>query len=166
MEIYVSDVKQVPGIMHQHGITHVLSLLRGKEFNELVLPIEFDRSGWLAIDMDDTYDPSVSTAPTKMQVSLFLDWAKKLPKDSRLLVHCRAGISRSTAAALAIKVQECGVERLPQAISWLIEHRPIACPNILISRYADQLLGAKGKLHGLSVQILNSRLLSVYGNSD
>lgn len=163
MEIHISDVEKVPGVLHKHGITHVLSLLRGKEFNELLLPRGFDRSNWLCIEMDDTYDPDSPLAPTKEKVARFLDWAKKLPRDSKLLVHCRAGISRSTAAALAIKVQESGIEHLPQAVLWLLDHRPIACPNILIAEYADQLLGTNGKLHDVSMQILNSRLISVYG---
>jgi predicted protein tyrosine phosphatase len=63
-----------------------------------------------------------------------------------LLVHCYAGISRSTAAAFAIVAQAVGVERAVEALEFVLEKRPEAFPNPLIVQHADRLLQADGRL--------------------
>lgn len=165
MELFICGLEKVPGMIHLHGITHVLSLLRGRERNELVLPPEFSRDNWLLLDMDDVISEEADFAPRIDQVKRFLEWGKGLPQDARVLVHCRAGVSRSTSAALALKVQEIGIHRIDQAIEWLVDHRPIACPNPIISKHADQLLGAGGELFAKAERVANAKLLKLYGGS-
>lgn len=63
-----------------------------------------------------------------------------------LLIHCYAGISRSTAAAFAITTQAVGVEHAEDALAFVLQIRPEAFPNPLIVRHADRLLDGKGKL--------------------
>lgn len=165
MELFICGVEKVPNMVHAHGITHILSLLRGRERNDLLLPAQFNRDNWLLLDMDDLIDENADFAPTLDQVKQFLRWGRELPASARVLVHCRAGVSRSTSAALALKVQEIGVHRIDQAIEWLVDHRPIACPNPVISRYADQLLGAGGELFLKAERVANAKLLNLYGGS-
>jgi predicted protein tyrosine phosphatase len=63
-----------------------------------------------------------------------------------LLVHCHAGVSRSTAAAIVILAQ-CEPTRDPGAIvGQIVRHRPQAWPNIRIIETADKLLGREGAL--------------------
>ena len=164
MKITVSNVDKVPGHIHR-GATHVVSLLRNSERNYLFMPSSFKRENWLFLDMDDVISEDAEFAPQKEQVVRLLDWVKKLPSDAHLVVHCFAGISRSTAAALAIKVQELGVDQVDEAISWLLEERPQACPNPVITKHADELLGANGKLHSAAEEVASSKLLSLYGGN-
>ena len=117
------------------------------------------------LDMDDVISETADAAPQKEQVVQLLDWVNKLPTDAHLVIHCYAGVSRSTAAALAVKVQELGVDRLKDAIDWLLENRPIACPNPVITKFADDLLGAKGELHAAAEEVANNKLLSLYGGN-
>lgn len=166
MEIFISSVEKVPGMIHLHGITHVLSLLRGRERNELFLPRVFNRDNWLFLDMDDVINEDAEFAPTLDQVKRILEWGKSLPHDAKVLVHCRAGVSRSTAAALALMVQKLGVHRIDQAVEWLVDHRPVACPNPVISKHADRLLGAGGELYLKAERVANAKLLKLYGESD
>lgn len=162
MQITVTDVDKVPGWIHR-GATHVITLLHSSERNHLFLPKSFNRANWLFLEMDDVISPSADAAPKPDQVERLLAWAKELPNDAHLVVHCFAGISRSTAAALAIKVQELGTDRVAEAIDWLKEIRPQACPNPVITKFADDLLGAKGELHAAAEEVANAKLLSLYG---
>ncbi len=164
MQLTVTNVDKVPGFIHR-GATHVVSLLHSKERNQLFMPKSFKRENWLFLEMDDVIHETADAAPKKEQVERLLSWVKKLPDDAHLVIHCYAGISRSTAAALAVKVQELGVHRVSEAIDWLLDHRPQACPNPVITKFADELLGAKGELHGAAEEVANKKLLSLYGGS-
>lgn len=162
MQVTITNVDNVPGLIHR-GATHVVTLLHSRERNTLFLPKSFDRANWLFLDMDDVINEDAHSAPQRDQVERLLDWVKKVPNDAHLVVHCYAGISRSTAAALAIKVQELGVDKIDEAVNWLLEVRPQACPNPVISKHADDLLGANGELHAAAEEVANAKLLSLYG---
>lgn len=164
MQITVTNVDKVPGWIHR-GATHVVTLLHSRERNQLFLPSKFNRENWLFLDMDDVISEKAEAAPKKEQVERLLEWTNKLPSDAHLVIHCYAGVSRSTAAALAVKVQELGVDRVSEAINWLLEARPQACPNPVITKFADELLNAKGELHAAAEEVANNKLLSLYGGT-
>jgi len=163
MEIYISSARDAPRVIRDEGITHVLTLLSRGEINDLIMPDALDPSNWLRLDMDDLIAPDQEHSPKLEQVRTILEWGRSLPDDARLLVHCYAGISRSTAAALALRVQQVGLDGLAECADWLIEARPMACPNPVISAYADQLLGANGALHGAAEAVANARLIRNHG---
>ena len=89
-----------------------------------------------------------------------MDWTGKLPDGSRLLIHCEAGVSRSTAVALAGLVQQHGIENVRQCRERLLGIRPFACPNCLISEFADEILGCGGRLFRESEEIVKQKLIS------
>ena len=70
--------------------------------------------------------------------------------DGPLLVHCRAGVSRSTAIALAIAADRLGAGNERQACKWLRQTYPQAQPNRLVVFLADEYLGR----HGLFYQAI------------
>lgn len=164
MDVVISNLDMVPYHVRNDGITHVLSLLRGREFNGLRMPADLPAGQHLRVDMDDVIDQDYPMAPTREQVREILAWAKGLPDDARLLVHCYAGISRSTAAALAIMVQDMGVNSIDDAIGRLLSIRPSACPNPLITMHADDLLGCGGRLHSEAERVASLRLLGIGGD--
>ena len=163
MKITITNVDKVPAMILFKGATHVVSLLHSREFNELKMPRAFNKSNWLRMDMDDVISHDAFASPKKEQIAEILAWTNNLPTDAHLVIHCYAGVSRSTAAALAVKVQELGVDRLKEAIDWLLETRPQACPNPIITKFADELLGANGELHAAAEEVANNKLLSLYG---
>lgn len=74
-----------------------------------------------------------------------LDFGRQIPAKSRVLVHCHAGVSRSTAAAyLLLCMNKPGAEI--QAYHLLRVLRPQARPNRLIVKFGDKLLGAEGRM--------------------
>lgn len=165
MQVTVCNIGQVPSMILFKGATHVVTMLRRPELRELKMPRAFNKDNWLFLDMDDVINETADEAPQKEQVVQLLDWVKKLPTDAHLVIHCYAGVSRSTAAALAVKVQELGVNRIKDAIAWLVENRPVACPNPVITKFADELLGANGELHAAAEEVANNKLLSLYGGN-
>lgn len=162
MEMTVCAVEKVPAMILLRNATHVMSLLRGRERNELKMPSAFNKENWLFLDMDDVINADAECAPTREQVAQILEWGRKLPIDAMVVVHCFAGISRSTAAALAIKVQQLGVDRIDEAVKWLVEVRPVCCPNPVITKFADELLGANGKLHEAAEAVANKHMLKLW----
>jgi len=65
---------------------------------------------------------------------------------ARLLVHCHAGISRSTASAYIALVRDLGVERAADAFRALLRITINPWPNRRLVSLADDALGAGGRL--------------------
>ena len=76
-----------------------------------------------------------------------LDWGRGLllgGEETHLLVHCHAGVSRSTAATAILMLGQnpCLEEQVFQEISRL---RPRNWPNSRMVEIADELLGCQGR---------------------
>lgn len=85
--------------------------------------------------------------PSAAHVRAILAFADGLAAGQRILIHCRAGVSRSTAAAAII-----GCRRMPGREAEVFDHvrriRPQALPNRLMIEIADRLLQADGRMIG------------------
>ncbi len=94
-------------------------------------------------DIDDPYGP---TPPRRRHVRDGLVFARR-HAGRRLLIHCYAGVSRSTALAYAILIDHHrAVGDEARILDGLLAIRPQANPNRLIVRYADALLGCDGRM--------------------
>jgi predicted protein tyrosine phosphatase len=67
-------------------------------------------------------------------------------REGHLLVHCHMGISRSTAAMLALLAQVYPDESEEALFGRLREVRPQAWPNSVMVAFADEQLGRGGRL--------------------
>jgi predicted protein tyrosine phosphatase len=73
--------------------------------------------------------------------------AEQLRSESgTLLIHCEAGVSRSTATALIIYACWLGQGREDEAMERVIAQRPFAIPNRRMVALADTLLALEGNL--------------------
>jgi predicted protein tyrosine phosphatase len=70
------------------------------------------------------------------------DWDESAP----MLIHCWAGISRSTAAAFTIACERSAPGKEAAIARALREAAPHAYPNRRIVALADDLLGRRGRM--------------------
>lgn len=82
--------------------------------------------------------------PAREDVVAALNFSKEI--EGPLLIHCYAGISRSTGIALSIIAARMGPGREGEALSQLLAIRPEAVPNLMIVEHADEILGRTGRL--------------------
>lgn len=66
--------------------------------------------------------------------------------DGHLLVHCHAGISRSTAALTMLLAQVYPNESADALLARVLEMRPKTWPNLRMIEFADEQLGRGGEL--------------------
>lgn len=83
--------------------------------------------------------------PSIDHAEAILDFGRRLRSDSRVLVHCWAGVSRSTAAAFILVAQTMPGEE-QEAYNLIKAIRPQAQPNRLLVRHGDRLLGAEKRM--------------------
>ncbi len=84
--------------------------------------------------------------PTREMVDRLLDFAAGWsPEEGPLLIHCFAGVSRSTAAAYAVACARAPGEETALAAA-LRAASPSATPNALLVTLADESLGRGGRM--------------------
>jgi predicted protein tyrosine phosphatase len=81
--------------------------------------------------------------PSADHAHAILDFGREIPMGGRILCHCWAGVSRSTAAAYLLACLHLPVD---EAMELIMELRPGAMPNRLIVRFADKILGFEGRM--------------------
>jgi len=124
-----------------HGIITLLG-------PELMIPeIKGFEGRHLRLEMNDIADPAPGQIlPHDTHVDGLLAFVDSWPQDAPLIVHCWAGISRSTAAALIAQAHlhpRADERELGLALS---EAAPHARPNRQLVRLADDILDRKGRL--------------------
>lgn len=134
-----------------HAVTHLLSILDRKH-DPLHPPCWIETGNHYSFQFDDIeHDSHDRIAPTREDVERILQVGRNLANQSlvlpvHLLIHCPKGVSRSTAAALAILMQIYGPGREQDAVRHLFEVRPQAIPNRRMIRETDLILGCGGQL--------------------
>jgi predicted protein tyrosine phosphatase len=133
------------------GVSHVLSIL-DPGWPEPEAFWGYDPHHRVTLRFHDTLQPGPDLVlPTIENVETILGFGRGLIADSErhhihVLVHCHAGISRSTAA-MAILLAQAGPKGVEDRVFGQIQElRPQAWPNSLMIGLADELLGRKGRL--------------------
>jgi predicted protein tyrosine phosphatase len=130
------------------GASHVLSILDpGWPEPESLNNFGLDRR--LKLRFHDVIEPGPGwIVPERWDVELLLAFARDLAtmQQAHLLVHCHAGVSRSTAAAILVLAQTCPERPAEEAVEEVVRLRPRAWPNLRILELGDDILGRGGEI--------------------
>lgn len=132
------------------GVTHLVSIWPGgiseqdKEIQEVHALFKDVRR--LFLFFNDVIEADAAYPPRKEDVARLLGWTENLQSGDRVLLHCSAGVSRSTALAFSILCQHWGDDAEIECFVELMGIRPTAVPNPLLVAYADDLLTRNGKM--------------------
>lgn len=88
------------------------------------------------------------TAPSQDDVRQIIRFAHSIDAEHEVLIHCAAGISRSSAAALTVLASKLKPSKTnaKKAIRAVLEAKSSIYPNSIMITHADKLLGYKGDL--------------------
>jgi predicted protein tyrosine phosphatase len=130
------------------GITHVLSILDpGWPEPESLSGFGIDRR--LRLRFHDVIESQPGwIAPERWDVELLLAFSRDLAmsEETHLLVHCHAGVSRSTAAATLVMAQARPDRPADEVLREIVRLRPRAWPNLRILELGDEILGRQGEI--------------------
>jgi predicted protein tyrosine phosphatase len=132
------------------GVTHVLSIL-DPDWPEPEAFLRFDPHRRLELRFHDVLAPvSGSTiVPSGEHVARLLEFGREvaaLGAAAHLLVHCHAGVSRSTAATALLFAQADPSRPADDIFDQIARLRPRAWPNLRILELGDRALGRGGTL--------------------
>ena len=147
-------------IGHQaHGVTHILSIL-DPEWPDPEAFQAFDPHFRAIMRFHDAIEPDRDILlPQKSDVEAILSFGRDAAEAGGLLIHCHAGISRSTAATLMILAQARPDEREDELADRLLQTRPQAWPNSRMITFADELLDREGRLMAATAGIYAQQLV-------
>jgi predicted protein tyrosine phosphatase len=143
--IIVGPLSKVQPLIDEHGVRHVVTLLAPDTPHDMPSGIAADRHLKLYFhDIVQAMDGHVppSAADAERLIGFLQDWDRKDP----MLIHCWAGISRSTAAAFtALCMFRPQADEMALAQE-LRDASPSATPNRLIVSLTDAVLGRNGRM--------------------
>jgi predicted protein tyrosine phosphatase len=145
MIIHVCSLSRLHSTVKQTGARHVVTLLGVDD--HIRRPSSVPADNHLFLRMHDISEPlDGHVAPDVAHVASLVDFVRNWDRAAPLVVHCWAGISRSTAAAF-VSVCALRPERDEHEIAWAIRHAsPTATPNIRIVKFADAMLRRAGRM--------------------
>lgn len=145
MRIHICPLSHVPKEAATHQPSRLVSLLSPETTFPVVTMEAEDHHHRVAID-DIAEELPDHTPPMAHHVEELVRFLERWDPETPLLVHCWAGISRSTATAFtAACLHNPNTEE--EAIALAIRNAsPTACPNPRIVAFADAVLGREGRM--------------------
>jgi predicted protein tyrosine phosphatase len=143
--LHVCSLAALPDTVKATGASHVLTVMANVD--QVQRPVSILPANHLKVQVDDiTEHMDGFLAPSEAHIEKVLNFVRSWDRSAPMVVHCYAGISRSTASAFAAACMlnphrdEMAIARQIRAAS------PIAAPNRLIVSLADKALGREGRM--------------------
>lgn len=143
--IHVCSLAALPATVEATGARHILTVMGN--VSKVARPASVPEKNHLLISMDDITEPAEGfVVPSDKHIEQALAFIRGWDRAAPLVIHCYAGISRSTASAF---MAACALNpsRDESSIARQIrEASPTAYPNRLIVALADRVLGREGRM--------------------
>ena len=141
--IHVCPLSKIPETVRASGARTMVTLIN--EGTEVIRPAEITDHLFVAMS-DIVLAMDGEILPADGHVGEVLDFVRRWDRATPMVIHCYAGVSRSTAAAF---IAACLLDetRDEAEIARTIRARsPTATPNRLMVEIADRLLGRHGRM--------------------
>jgi predicted protein tyrosine phosphatase len=143
--IHVCSLARLHQTVEETGARHIITLLR--DFSVVERPSAVEAKNHLHIEIDDITCPVDGYRhPCEDHVARLMSFVNGWDRRAPMVIHCYAGISRSTASAYAAA---CALnpDRDEMAIAQDMRRASrTAMPNSLIVAIADGILDRKGRM--------------------
>lgn len=143
--IYVCSLARIEETVSKTGAEWMLSLL--SEGTMVMRPASILEDRHLHIRMHDIAEAQEGmTLPAEEHVRSLIDFGRVWDRRKPLIVHCFAGISRSTASAYIIAAALAPERDEVELAATLRRLSPSATPNPRLIALADQMLGRENRM--------------------
>ncbi|KND19944.1 tyrosine protein phosphatase [Pannonibacter phragmitetus] len=143
--LYVSSLSRLKETVERTGATRMVSLINAGTPVERPQSIAADNH--LFLGFNDIVDPVEGLVPPgEAHVSSLLDFVQDWDKAAPLVIHCWAGISRSTAGAFITACALTPDADEAELASVLRARAPSATPNARLVAIADRMLARDGRM--------------------
>ena len=134
-----------PAKLMEKAIGQTVTLVRDE--SRVFRPDGIDPTNHLWLQMDDIADPiDGMIAPSQTHVAQLVEFAERWDRAGPLVVHCYAGISRSTAAAFIAACALAPARDEAELAQRIRKASPTASPNPRLVALADAYLERRGRM--------------------
>jgi predicted protein tyrosine phosphatase len=143
--ILVAPLSLVETTVADASVSHLVTLINGETLIDTPPSIGPDRH--LRLAMNDICEPQPGlVVPCETHVCDLVRFAREWDRQAPLLIHCWAGISRSTAAAF-ISLCALNPDGAELELARVLRRAsPTAYPNRLLVALGDEALGRDGRM--------------------
>jgi predicted protein tyrosine phosphatase len=143
--IHVCSLARLHNTVAETRASHIVTLLR--VIDRVERPQTITAANHLVLGMDDITSPLDGYIhPAEEHVVELIEFVRRWPRQAPLVMHCYAGISRSTAGAF---ISACALNpnrnelQIARAIR---KSSSTAMPNIMLVSHADRILKRDGRM--------------------
>lgn len=145
MTIIVCSLEHMPGVIATRGPSHLVSLLGPASMIDT--PAVIHPARHLKLAVHDICEPAEDMVlPEIAHIETLLSFGESWRAEAPMVVHCWAGVSRSTASAFILACARHPQTSEMEIAQALRRASPTAFPNPRFVALADELLGRRGRM--------------------
>ena len=143
--VHVCALRHIPEVLERTGASHLISAINADLIPATPVGLSADRH--LKLDMHDIIEVlDGATAPAEEHVRQLIEFVRTWDREAPLLIHCYAGLSRSTASAF-IALCALNPQASEKAIALALRQASdTAVPNRRFVGLADAFLKRDGRM--------------------
>lgn len=143
--LHVCSLARLAETVATSGASHVATLINAG--TPVVRPASIAVENHLFLGFNDIVEPMAGLIPVgEAEILRLFDFVDAWDRERPMVVHCWAGISRSTAGAFVVACRLMPDRDEADIADELRRKSPSATPNLRLVRIADGLMGRQGRM--------------------